>query len=127
MNLLRSKQTLSYSYSDPETNRREFEPLSLEISKINFLTLSWTIVHPINEESPIYKRDKAELMKRDAELIISVKAINDTYSQTVYSRMSYKAYELVENAKFIPIKQEVNKNGTVSINLTDIHLFDRLN
>jgi len=125
--LIEVETSVILSYSDPETNRREFERLNLEISKINFLTLSWTIVHPINEESPIYKVDKAELMKRDAELIISVKAINDTYSQTVYSRMSYKAYEIVENAKFVPIKQEVNKNGTVSINLTDIHLFDKLN
>lgn len=124
--LIEVETSVILSYSNPETNRREFERLTLEISKINFLTLSWTIVHPIDEKSPIYGVNKDELAKRDAELMISIKAINDTYSQTVYSRMSYKAYEFVENAKFTPIKQEVNKNGTVSINITDIHLFSKL-
>ncbi len=123
--LIEVEASVVLSYSNPETNKREFERLELEISKINFLTLSWTIVHPINEKSPVYKVNKEELVKRDAELIILIKAINDTYSQTVYSRMSYKAHEFEEHAKFVPIKQEVSTEGSVSINLTDIHLFNK--
>jgi inward rectifier potassium channel len=106
-------------------NKREFEPLPLEINKINFLTLSWTIVHPIDEKSPMYNVTVEELEKRDAELIILIKAINDTYSQTVYSRMSYKAEEFVERAKFVPVKREVSNKGKITINLTDIHMFDK--
>ncbi len=124
--LIEVEASVVLSYSDPETNKREFESLSLEINKINFLTLSWTIVHPIDEKSPIYKVNKAELVKRDAELIILIKAINDTYSQNVYSRMSYKAHEFEENARFVPIKQEANGKGEISINLTDIHTYKTL-
>ncbi|HWY11987.1 MAG TPA: ion channel [Bacteroidia bacterium] len=123
--LIEVEASVVLSYSDPETNKRQFESLSLEINKINFLTLSWTIVHPIDEKSPIYNVNKEELVKRDAELIILIKAINDTYSQTVYSRMSYKAHEFEEFAKFVPIKQEVSQEGSISINLTDIHLFNK--
>ncbi len=123
--LIEVEASVVLSYSDPETNKREFESLPLEINKINFLTLSWTIVHPIDEKSPIYKVNKEELLKRDAELIILIKAINDTYSQTVYSRMSYKAHEFEEYAKFVPIKQEVSAEGSISINLTDIHLYNK--
>lgn len=123
--LIEIEASVVLSYSNPETNKREFESLPLEVSKINFLPLSWTIVHPIDEKSPIYNVNKAELEKRDAELIILIKAINDTYSQTVYSRMSYKAHEFEENAKFVPVKQELGAEGKVTINLTDIHLYNK--
>jgi inward rectifier potassium channel len=123
--LIEVEASVVLSYSDPETNKREFESLNLEINKINFLTLSWTIVHPIDDKSPIYNVSKEELVKRDAELIILIKAINDTYSQTVYSRMSYKAHEFEENARFVPIKQEVSGDGEISINLTDIHMYNK--
>jgi len=123
--LIEVEASVVISYNDPETKKREFERLQLEINKINFLTLSWTIVHPIDEKSPIYNISREELIKRDAELIILIKAINDTYSQNVYSRMSYKAHEFEENAKFVPIKQEAGANGKISINLTDIHMYNK--
>lgn len=123
--LIEVEASVVLSYSDPNTNKREFEALPLEVSKINFLPLSWTIVHPIDDKSPIYNVSKEELVKRDAELIILIKAINDTYSQNVYSRMSYKAHEFEDNAKFVPVKQEVVGEGKVSINLTDIHMYNK--
>jgi len=123
--LIEVEANVVLSYNDPESGKREFEQLSLEINKINFLTLSWTIVHPIDEKSPIYNVSVGELEKRDAELIILIKAINDTYSQTVYSRTSYKAEEFVEKVKFVPIKREVSETGKITINLTDIHMFDK--
>lgn len=121
--LIETEASVVLSYSDPITNRREFFGLKLERSKINFLPLSWTIVHPIDENSPLHNLTLDDLKKRDAELIILLKGINDTYSQTVYSRMSYKASDFVDNAKFVPVKQESNKSGFISINLQDIHKY----
>lgn len=123
--LIEIEANVVLSYSDPNTNRREFETLPLETTKINFLPLSWTIVHPIDEKSPMFNVSKEELVKRDAELIILIKAINDTYSQTVYSRMSYKAVEFEEKAKFVPVKREVTGRGKIIINLADIHKYDK--
>lgn len=121
--LIETEASVVLSYSDPVTNRRQFAALKLERNKINFLTLSWTIVHPIDDASPLYNITLDELKQRDAELIILIKGINDTYSQTVYSRMSYKVSDFVDNAKFVPIKQESNKSGFISINLQDIHKY----
>lgn len=104
-----------------ETNKREFHNLKLEVANINFLPFSWTIVHPINEESPLFKITEHDFNKSDPEVIILLKAINDTYSQNVFSRISYKAKEIIWNAKFVPIKQVANKDGSISINLKDIH------
>jgi inward rectifier potassium channel len=117
---------LALAINNPETKKREFHFLELERQKINFLPSSWTIVHPINETSPLFTYAEKELNESDAEFIILLKAINDTYSQTVYSRMSYKPKEIVWNAKFTPVKSVSNNAGGISINLKDIHVFEKI-
>ena len=99
-----------------ETNQREFLPLTLEVDKISFMALSWTIVHPIDDKSPMYKLTKEDLAKADAEILVLFSAINDTYSDMVYSRTSYKAHELIENAKFKPLPRE-QRGNKVTIDL----------
>jgi inward rectifier potassium channel len=122
--LIESEANLTMTMTNLETNRREFFNLKLEISRINFLALSWTIVHPIDEESPLSGLSLQDLKERDAEILILIKAINDTFSQTVYSRHSYKADEIVDKAKFKPIVPEAGKAGKLKISVTDIHLYD---
>jgi len=124
--LIECEASLTLTMNNAETGKREFFNLPLEINKINFLALSWTIVHPINAESPLFDIGVKELEYRDAEILILIKGINDTFSQTVYSRYSYKAESFVERAKFKPLKQEVNRRGILRISVTDIHHFDRL-
>jgi inward rectifier potassium channel len=121
--LIETEAFVNITMNNPETNRRDFFNLKLEINRINFLALSWTLVHHINEESPLYGLTKGDYEKYDAEFIILIKAINDTYSQTVYSRNSYKAHDLIENAKFKPITPVANK-GMLNVSVTDIHHFD---
>lgn len=125
--LIESEASLTMTITNLETNKREFISLKLEIARVNFLALSWTIVHHINETSPLYGLNKETLEKMDVEFIILIKAINDTYSQSVSSRNSYKAQDLVENAKFKPLNPEATKSGTLKISVTDIHLFDLVN
>jgi inward rectifier potassium channel len=122
--LIESEASVTITLNNPETKKREFINLKLEISRINFLSLSWTIVHPVDEESPLYGLTRKDFEERDVEFIILMKAINDTYSQTVYSRNSYKAEDIVENAKFKPLVPEVNKRGQLRLNVTDIHNYD---
>ncbi len=124
--LIESEATVTISYNDPETNKREFEQLKLEVNKIGFLALSWTVVHPINDESPLKGLTAKDLMQSDAEFLILIKAVNDTFSQTVHSRFSYKANDIIEGVKFKPLKQEADKNGRVVISVTDIHQYNNV-
>lgn len=124
--LLEIECEIGFAYNNPETKKRAFYFLELERGRINFLPLSWTIVHPIDEKSPLYGLTEEAFRKGDGEFVILVKAINDTYFQTVYSRMSYKAEEIVWNAKFIPVPQTPHKNGSISINIQDLHEYQKL-
>jgi inward rectifier potassium channel len=81
------------------TNR--FFNLPLEYSKVNSFTLSWTVVHPIDEESPFSNLNKQDLVNTQAELLVSVKAFDESFSNTVVSRTSYIAEEFVYGGKFV--------------------------
>jgi inward rectifier potassium channel len=120
--LLENEAKVILTMSNPLTNKRDFFILHLEIDRISFLPLSWTIVHPIDENSPVFGLSIEELNKRDSEIIILLKGTSDTISQTIYSRHSYKAKDILTGRKFKPLLQKVNRNGTVLINVTDIHL-----
>ena len=122
--LIEAEASVTITLNNPETNRREFFNLKLEINRINFLALTWTLVHPLEEDSPLFGLSKKELETRDVEFIILIKAINDTYSQTVYSRNSYKAEDIVEKAKFKPLNPNANKKGRVELVVTHIHHYD---
>jgi inward rectifier potassium channel len=84
-----------------------FLDLTLESKKVNFFPLPWTIVHPIDENSPIYQHSNQDLIDADAEIIIMVKAYDDSFSQNVYKRYSYTAAEIIWGAKF----NLIYKNG----------------
>ena len=124
--LIETECQLVLAINNLETKKRDFHFLDLERSKINFLPLTWTLVHPIDDKSQLYEVTQDEFNQRDGEFIILIKSITDTYFHTVYSRMSYKASEIAWNAKFVPMKQMPNKDGSISINLNDIHSYDKL-
>ncbi len=82
---------------------RRFHALPLERSKVVFFPLAWTIVHPIDKESPFYELTSEECMRSDAEIMVLLTGIDETFSQTVHTRSSYKAHEIVWSAKFSDI------------------------
>ena len=83
--------------------KRDYHDLPLERPKVYFLPLTWTIVHPIDESSPLYGKSADDLARMEAEFLILIKAFDDTFSQSVNARYSYRHDEIVWGAKFIPV------------------------
>jgi inward rectifier potassium channel len=81
---------------------RRFYTLPLERKHVSILTLSWTVVHPLNEDSPLYMATPEDLKSSNASIAILVQAFDDTFSQTVHSRTSYQHEEIVWGARFTP-------------------------
>jgi inward rectifier potassium channel len=96
---------------------RKFYNLDLERSKVAFFPLSWTVVHPINEQSPLYQLTPADLQAMDAEFLILLTAIDETFSQTVHTRSSYKFDELVWKAKFVDIFSSITDDKPLTIDI----------
>jgi inward rectifier potassium channel len=112
-----------FSFLSKESNKRQFFNLKLELENINFLALSWTIVHPFNDESPLYNMEHKDIKELDGEFLILIKATNETNNQIVYSRTSYKYQNIVENVKFVPVNQVIDKRNRVTIDLNEIHTY----
>lgn len=80
--------------------KRQFYQLALELDKINYFITSWTVVHPIDENSPLYGLTAEDLMEKRAEFIVLFKATDETTSQAVFDRFTYFGDEIVFNARF---------------------------
>lgn len=105
--------------------KRVFRNLSLERQGVTFFSLTWTVVHPIDKESPLYGLTANDLKEADAEFLILFKAFDDTFSQTVHSRSSYKYDEIIWNAAFRSVYLDT-KSGVSTIDMRIIHEIDKL-
>jgi len=82
---------------------RRYYPLSLERESVVFFPLSWTIVHTIDKDSPLFGVAADELCASGAEFLILLTGTDETFSQVVNARSSYRADEIVWDAKFSDI------------------------
>ena len=105
---------MSWIETDNAETTRKFYTLPLEREMINFMAMSWTIVHPIDENSPLWSISKADFDAADAEIMIVLSGFDETFAQTVHARSSYKFYEVVWNAKFDNIFRK-SENGRDTI------------
>ena len=100
---------------------RKFYDLDLERQRVVFFALSWTVVHPIDSNSPMRGLTHKDLVDSDAELLVLLIGTDETSSQTVHSRSSYKADEIVWGAKFANMFLRTESEGIIGMNLSRIH------
>lgn len=104
----------------------KFYQLDLELDKINALTLSWTLVHPINEKSPLYTFTKDDFAKIDGEIIVFVKAFDDMFSANVVKRTSYTFKEVFYGAKFLPMFTRNTEDTETILHIDKLNLFEKV-
>jgi inward rectifier potassium channel len=108
------------------TADREFIPLTLERDRVAFFPLAWTVVHPIDENSPFYGETENTFGKCDAELLIMLNGFDDTFSQTVHTRSSYKGDEMVWGARFRSMFNPLGDDGVISVDIRRLSEYERV-
>lgn len=116
-----TKVTIAMKVLEDDMLKNKFYNAELELSKANTMATNWTIVHPINEDSPLYNFSKEDIENAAVELLIFVQGFDESFSNIVISRSSYTANEFVYGAKFKPMYGP-NDEGTTTI----LHI-DQLN
>ena len=118
--LIELTATLSYSYVETTGGEsvRRYRPLPLDRSKVTFFPLAWTIVHPITPQSPLWGLSPEQLEARNAEFLLLLSGIDDTFAATVHARTSYKATELVWDHKFTNIFNPAADDGVLSMDIS---------
>lgn len=96
---------------------RRFDILELERRKVTFFPLAWTVVHPIDDDSPLRGLSQAELIATDAEILILLTGIDETFAQPVHARSSYKPASIQFDRKFVNLYNERVEGEPISIDV----------
>ena len=99
--------------------KRDYFDLPLERRKIYFFPLTWTVVHPIDSASPLYGKTPEDLARTAAEVLILIQGFDDTFSQVVHARYSYRHDEIAWGAKFLPAFH-IDPEGDLVVDLNRI-------
>ncbi len=103
---------------------RKYYALKLERNKVNFFPSNWTIVHAITDESPLFGQTEKDFAENETEIMILVKGFDDAFAQTVHSRNSYIASEIIFDAKFENMQE--NEGHMTIVNLSKLSDYQRV-
>ncbi len=99
---------------------RRFYDLKLVRSQSPIFALSWTVMHQIDENSPLYGATSESLAETETEIAIVLTGIDDTVSQPIHARHFYLADELLWNHRFVDILVRNTEEGD-AIDYTKFH------
>jgi inward rectifier potassium channel len=102
---------------------RKYVSLTLERQQVLFFPLTWTVVHPIDENSPLRGKGQEDLSRLQAEVLVMMKGFDDTFSQTVHARYSYRYDEITWGARFAPAF-EFDPQGNMHVEVNKVGLLE---
>lgn len=100
-----------------------FFNLKLERSRVDSLVLNWTVVHPIDEESPFYGLSQKEIVNLQPEISAYLTGFDEVYSSIVVARISYAIQDFKFGFKFLPMY--FSKSMRTDLDLSKLNLIDQ--
>lgn len=97
---------------------RRFHDLTLLRDKSPLLLMSWLVIHPIDQSSPLHGKSEAEW--QDIQIYANVTGIDGIYGQTVYAYHFYTAADIVRRARFADVIRQL-PDGRRELDLRKFH------
>jgi len=126
--MMEMEASLMVVMSDPDSENkyaRKYYRMPLEVDFIYFFPLTWTIVHAITEDSPLYGMTPEMLEKREAEFLVLLKGFDDTFDQTLHSRYSYLHNEMEWGARYVR-SFHANETGDIVLDVDKVHEYEQV-
>jgi inward rectifier potassium channel len=120
------KVSMALRCSDNGASEYKFYDLTLERYKVDNLSMNWTVVHPIDENSPLQGFSYDDIVNADAELYVLLTGFDDVFSSRVLRRTSYTYKEMVYNARFVPMYRESEDGATTILEMHKLNDITRL-
>jgi inward rectifier potassium channel len=99
----------------------KFFDLALERNKVDSLPMNWTVVHPIDEKSPLNGFSEEDIKAADLEIYVLIRGFDDVFSNFVLRRTSYTYKEIQFNRKFVPMYHESEDGKTTILELNKLN------
>ena len=103
------------------TRMRRFYDLKLIRNRIPLLRLTWTLYHIIDQTSPLHGMSADDLRHVEAEIIVSLAGIDETFAQPVHARHSYIADEIACNMRFVDVLHRRSSDGVLEVRYDRFH------
>ncbi len=103
-----------------EEFNKEYFALNLETDTVKFFPLTWTIVHKIDESSPIFGLTLKDLKKRNAEVIVMVETFDETFAQEIIQKHSYAHSQWIEGMKF-DRNFRIDEKGRLTLHINELN------
>ena len=113
--------SLAGAYTTHEgVDMRRFQELTLVRPRNPLFALSWTVMHPIDQDSPLYGLTQQDMMDRDMEIVVMLNGLDEIVADRIYARHAYWADEIVWNRRFVDVIS-ATPNGRRVVDLTRFH------
>jgi inward rectifier potassium channel len=122
-----AKITLGMIVMENGKKINKFFQLPLEYDRVNALTLSWTLVHPIDENSPLFNFTDEDYKNQQGEILVFVKAFDEMFSNIVAIRTSYTFDEVIFGGKFVQMYEHSQDNTKTILHIDKLNTFEKLN
>jgi inward rectifier potassium channel len=99
---------------------RRFTDLKLERDFSPIIALSWTLIHVIDETSPLWRKSKHDMQVGDSRLFISIAGYDEAISASIVARKTYSADRLLFGHTFQDIMSD-SPDGRIILDLTRFH------
>lgn len=106
-----------------EKNDYKYFTLSLERTRVESMPMSWTVVHPIDANSPFYGFTEEDMKNADVEIYVMLRGFDDVFSNYVQQRTSYTFNEILFNQKFIPMYRESEDGKSTILELQKLNIY----
>jgi inward rectifier potassium channel len=116
------KVTAALQVQENDKATYKFFTLDLERNKVDSLSMNWTVVHPIDEKSPLAGLSQEDIKNSDLEVYVLIRGYNDVFSNFVLQRTSYTYHEILFNRKFVPMYKESASTTILELHKLNDHV-----
>jgi inward rectifier potassium channel len=88
-------------------NMRRFYDLTLSRARNALFSLSWTVIHPIVEGSPLFRETAASFKASRSVIVASLVGMDESFLQNVHDRHVWTADEIVWGMRFVHVLEEL--------------------
>jgi inward rectifier potassium channel len=112
---------VAFTVTEGDKKEYKFFDLVLERSRIDAFNMNWTVVHPIDQQSPLVNFTPEDMERSDFEFFVQVTGFDHIFSNMVMQRTSYTYREIIWGARFLPMYHESEDGATTILELQKLN------
>ena len=90
---------------------RRLHPLALNRDRSPLFLLTWTLMHPIDQHSPLHGRSPRELAASGADIVVSFSGIDETLERPIHAHHNYPISQVLFGQGFVDMMHEADGEG----------------